>query len=596
MAPQSTRTNLPGPARDVDILWAQRPAMRDGVRLNLVVYLPKVPTGPLPTVVELTPYGLDRLYGDAVRFASEGLAFVAGDVRGRGDSEGAFRLWTNEPADLRDVIDWCAAQPWCNGRVGLYGSSYTGANQWMALKDRSLALRTIIPAGTSMSGYDLPWGGVPNAHGIIWGVLTTGRPTYWNHFASPAFWSEYLTNLRRAGRPFTSIPVDFGIEHADFLQQATVPAWGPVWEAYLPSAEDLRGVDFPILTVTGQNDSALLGTLKNWSRFHEMAPEQAREFGHLIIGPWAHGGMEGSDRAAELHFGHEASADIQKVKIDWYRWALGAGERPAFVSSPVTYYVCGVEEWRRADALDDASDAVLTLHLGSLNEASDVFHSGHLTEDPPGPGTDSFTIDLDDLDKTAIERAPRPESAGLGATYGVPFPPPHHSMFAALYGDDPTDQAFTIDLQGMGLVYHSAPFADGIELCGVPRLDLDLSVDAPDADLCVFLHEIRRDGSAILLSSTIQRLSYRNGSDAELLAPDEHFALTLWNFRWVSRRLASHSRLRLTVRALSGLYYEPNDRMRRADGARIAAVSIRYGGDAPSRLTLPLAAPANARA
>ena len=568
--------------------------MRDGVHLNLVVYLPRRREGPLPTVVELTPYGLDRHYNDAVRFASEGIAFVAGDVRGRGDSEGTFKMWAHEPSDLRNVVDWCAAQEWCNGRVGLYGSSYTGASQWMALKDRSPALRTIVPAGTSMSGYDMPWGGVPNAHGIIWGILTAGKPTYWNHFASPAFWSRYLAEVRRNGQPLSSIPSDFGIEHADFLQQATAPAWSPAWENYLPSAEDLRAVDFPILTVTGQNDSALVGTLKNWARFHQMAPDQARKFGHLIIGPWAHGGMEGSDRAAELVFGPAASVDLQKVKIDWYRWILSDGERPAFVSSPVTYYVCGVEEWRRADALDAASKDTLSLHLGSIGGANDVFHSGSLTEKTPNPGVDHFTIDLDDLDKTKVERIPRPESAGLGATYGVLFPPPHHNMFAALYGDDPTDQAFTIDLQGMGLVYHSAPFSQGIEFSGTPRIDLELSVDTQDADLCVFLHEIRRDGSAILLSSTIQRLSYRNGPIRQDLVPDEPFQLTLSNFRWFARRLAPQSRLRLTVRALSGLYYEANDRMRRADGARIAKVSVYYGGNAPSLLTLPTGAATNA--
>lgn len=574
------------PAKDIDILWAQRPAMRDGTRLNLAVYLPRGRTGPLPTVIEITPYGLDRLYNDAVRYAQSGIAFVAGDVRGRGDSEGQFKMWTHEPRDLRDVIDWCAAQEWSNGRVGLYGSSYTGASQWMALKDRSSALKTLIPAGTSMSGYDMPLGGVPNAHGIIWGILTSGKPTYWNHFASPAFWSEYLTKIRRDGRPFTSIPDDFGITHADFLQQATAPAWGPAWEAYLPSQSDLEAVDFPILTVTGQNDSALIGTLKNWERFHTLAPDQARDFGHMVIGPWAHGGMEGSGSIAELEFGKAAQIDLKQVKIDWYHWTLGSGQKPTFMADKVRYYLCGEEAWHDAPSLDTLSAGNRVFYLSSHGGAGDPFHSGVLSAAAVPIGQDDFIIDLDDESKTEAERVPRPDSAGLGVMYDVPFPPPHHNMFSAMYGDDPTDQTFTIDLQGMGLVYHSALFTNDTTFVGTPDLNLKLSVDAPDADLCVFLHEIRPDGSAILLSSTLQRLRYRNGPQPELLTPGEPVSLRLTTFRWFARTVAARSRIRLTIRAASGLYFEANETTRQPGGARKAHVTLHYG-DEGCCLSLP---------
>lgn len=496
-------------------------------------------------------------------------------------------MWQNEPADNHDTIEWAAAQDWSNGKVGLYGSSYSGANQWMALKDKPPSLRTIIPAGTSMSGFDMPLGGVPNAHVIVWSMLTSGKPTHWNLFAAPGFWTEKLTELRRSGRSFADLPRAFGVETESFREQIEHPQWGEVWERHLPSPEDLRAVDFPVLSVTGQNDSALIGTLENWRRFHAAAPESAGALGHLVIGPWFHGGMEGSVRAGELAFGPAAAINLQQVKFDWYHWTLGSGPRPDFVARPVTYYVCGEESWQTADTLAGVSGEPLEYHLTSNGRADDVHHSGQLSETSHPAGHDSFTIDLDDITKIRIERQQRPDSAGPGAAYGVPFPPPHHSMFAALYGDDPTDQSFTTDLQGMGVVYHSAPFAHGPTLAGRPTLDLWLRMDVPDADLCVFLHEIRCDASAILLSSTLRRLRFRNGWDApEFASPNVPFRLRLDDFRFFARRLADGSRLRLTIRALSGLNFEANAEMRQPGGARIANVDLLHGGNTASKLTL----------
>ncbi|MEO0410539.1 MAG: CocE/NonD family hydrolase [Pseudomonadota bacterium] len=563
--------------------------MRDGILLNAAVYMPKGETLALPTVIEATPYGIDRLHNAGVAFARAGIAMVACDVRGRGDSGGQFSMWVNEPADIHDIVSWAAAQPWSNGKVGLYGSSYTGANQWMALKEKPSALKTIVPAGTSMSGYDMPMGGIANAHGIIWGILTSGKPTYWNLFASPGFWTETLTALHSQHDSLAALPGLLGIEHPDFLEQVEMPAWGPNWEAYLPSAADLKAVDFPILTITGQYDSAQIGTLENWRRFDAFAPEQAQEFGHLIIGPWAHGGMEGSDRVGELQLGAAAQTDIFQTKIDWYHWTLGHGSKPSFLEDRVRYYLCGRETWHVAPDVASVSGEDQVYYLTSTGRADDVFHSGSLCAEIARAGSDQFVIDLDDPKKTALEREQRPDSAGLGATYSVPFPPPYHSMFSALYGDDPTDQGFSTDLQGMGVIYHSKQLQADASFAGRPTLDIWLQMDVEDADICVFIHEIRRDGTAVLLSSNLLRLRYRSGWDKEVFArPGRAFEVNLCDFRFFARTLMAGSRLRLTIRAVSGLNFERNDKTVQPDGQRIAHVSLLHGPDTPSRLTIPI--------
>jgi predicted acyl esterase len=57
------------------------------------------------------------------------------------------------------VIDWIAAQPWSDGRVGMYGGSYNGFAQWAALKHRPRALKAIATSATAAPGIDTPMEG-----------------------------------------------------------------------------------------------------------------------------------------------------------------------------------------------------------------------------------------------------------------------------------------------------------------------------------------------------------------------------------------------------------------------------------------------------
>ncbi len=77
-------------------------------------------------------------------FAERGYVFVAMDVRGRGDSEGAFVPYINEGQDGFDAIEWCAEQPWSDGNVGTIGSSYPGVIQWLAALQQPPHLKVMV--------------------------------------------------------------------------------------------------------------------------------------------------------------------------------------------------------------------------------------------------------------------------------------------------------------------------------------------------------------------------------------------------------------------------------------------------------------------
>ncbi len=143
--------------KDVDV------PMRDGTRLKADVFRPH-DEGKFPAIVNLGPYQKDKpwivpdtldeapnewMNWETVNpqwWAPRGYAAVRVDGRGSGKSPGQCEPWSlKEATDFYDAIEWAAAQPWCNGNVGLLGISYFAMNQWFVANLKPPALKAIIP-------------------------------------------------------------------------------------------------------------------------------------------------------------------------------------------------------------------------------------------------------------------------------------------------------------------------------------------------------------------------------------------------------------------------------------------------------------------
>jgi hypothetical protein len=109
--------------------------MRDGVKLAANVFLPEG-KGPWPVVLERTPYLKDgrmmSAMGGVTRYTGRGIAFVLQDVRGKGHSEGFYTAFADDIPDGYDSVEWIAAQPWSNGKIGITGASAMGITSNMA--------------------------------------------------------------------------------------------------------------------------------------------------------------------------------------------------------------------------------------------------------------------------------------------------------------------------------------------------------------------------------------------------------------------------------------------------------------------------------
>jgi putative CocE/NonD family hydrolase len=561
----------PGPF-DIELDWGVRIPMRDGVRLSATIYRPRGVRVPLPVLLTLTPYIADSFHDRARYFASYGYTFVIVDSRGRGNSEGKFAPFVNDGHDGYDAVEWLAQQPWCNGKVGMWGGSYGGFVQWATLKELPPHLATIIPAAAPHPGVDFPApGGIFRCYFVQWLTLVSGTTGNFKLFSDESYWLRRFREAQVNHVPFRFLDGLCGNPSRAFqtwLRHRTPDAY---WDRTTPSAEEYAKINLPILTITGQYDANQAGALEYYFRHGRAAPAEAFVKHFLIVGPWDHEGIgTPATKFGGLTFSPASLVPMNELHKAWYDWTLKGGPRPAVLTARVMVYLAGAEHWQPALSLPAIGARPRRLFLGSpTGRADDVFHSGLLASSPPAKSDpDRYTYDpLDvrsaELDKDKLER---------------PL----------------TDQRYALNLFGAGLVYHSEPLERPQLIVGRPRVAAWVAMDVPDTDFQVRLYEIKADGTSILLGEDRLRARYRDSLTQEKLAqPGEVYRYEFKGLPWIARQLAKGSRLRLVFGASTSILVERNYNSGKRQGtetrrdARVAHVTLYHDADHPSCLELP---------
>ena len=575
------------PSQSVVTTIGVRVPMRDGLSLHAALWRPRGQVAPVSAVMELTPYGVDHLNDDGVFWASNGFAYVAIDVRGRGNSDGDFVPLLRDALDGYDSVEWIAAQPWCDGNVALHGGSYTGINQYLILAAAPPSLKAATPDSTSGFGIDVPKGGVPSLYDFGWGRLVSNRATHFTINADAANWHRHLYDAAVAGTSLVEAAARAGapvnestLEHVDRAQP------GPYWEKYRAQPAQLAATTVPVLSITGMYDDSSGGTIFNWRRFCEHAPAEVIAASHLVIGPWDHMGCHfGQGSVGELTFGPDATTNLPELRRDWLRHILHGAPPPAFLQDRVMLYLTGDERWIGAPSLDAATAGRAVKHLRSVDGPMDATHSGFIAEAPADGPTASFSCDPFDMRTHEAELRPRPAGSGPDSPFhGQPM----NNFLMSVAGNDPTNPRVVSDIDGQGLVYTSSVLADDITIVGEPQLHLRVVCDQPDADLVVMLHELTPQGDSIFLSSDVLRLSCRHlDGTHDYLEPGAPTDVTFSAFKWCQRTVRAGSRLRIAIRHAYAIQLTPFGHGR-PDDAPAAHVSVLHDADAAPRLELPI--------
>jgi len=563
---------LPDAAK-VQFTWSVRIPLRDGVHLNATLYTPRDQKAPAPCIFTLTPYIAQSYHARGVYFAAHGLPFLTVDVRGRGNSEGQFHPFIQEAKDGYDVVEWLARQPYCNGKVSMWGGSYAGYDQWATAKEFPPHLATIVPVAAPYASVDFPMlGNVFYPYDMQWLTYTSGHTAQDAIFNDKAFWAAKYRAWFESGRPFATFDTMLGNPSPIFQEWIAHPHADAHWDAYNPTAEQYARLSIPILTITGSHDGDQPGALTHYREYMRNASPEGRARHYLIIGPWDHAGTRTpSAQFGGLTFGKASLVDLPKLHLEWYAWTMQGGPKPDFLRKPVAYYVMYADTWRYADSLAAITGRNLELHLDSTANANDVLSSGQLSEGASRGKPDHYVYDPRDVSTAALE--------------------------STIDSDSLVDQRMIYALRGKQLVYHSEPFGKDTEISGFFKLSAWIAIDQPDTDFSVGIYEIREDGSSIPLTSDIIRARYRESArHPQLIRTRAPLRYDFEHFTFVSQQVKKGSRLRLVLSPINSIYEEKNYN---SDGAvasesmadaRPVSVTLYHDAAHPSTLYVPLGA------
>jgi putative CocE/NonD family hydrolase len=565
------------PASDqsnVNFQWGVKIPLRDGVKLNATVYTPREQKEPAPCIFTLTPYISQSYHDRGIYFAARGYPFLTVDVRGRGNSEGEFRPLIQEARDGYDVVEWLAQQPYCNGKVTMWGGSYAGYDQWATAKEFPPHLATIVPVAAPYAGIDFPMrGNITYPYLMQWLTFTSGKASQEHIFGDQAFWASVYRRWFESGEPFNKLDTLLGNPSPIFQEWLEHPQVDEYWDSYNPTPEQYAKLSIPILTITGSYDGDQPGALEHYRRHMQYGSPEAREKHYLVIGPWDHAGTRTPQaEVGGLKFGEASLVDLPQLHLDWYAWTMQGGPKPKFLQKRVAYYVMAADEWRYADTLEAVTSELRPFHLDSNGNAADVLASGSLGSERPSGKPDQYVYDPRDLSIAELETGI--DTASL------------------------TDQRLIYGQRGKLLVYHSAPFERDTEISGFFKLSAWLAIDQPDTDFAVNVYEILPDGSSVLLTSDLKRARYRESlREAKLITTREPLKYDFDGFMFTSRLVRKGSRLRLTIGPVHSIYSQKNynsggdvssETMR---DARPVTVKLYHDRARPSTLFVPIGQP-----
>lgn len=503
------RSHFPHPIHEIEHLWI---TLADGARLAARCWRPvDAEQHPVPALLEYLPYRKNdgTAIRDALRhpyLAGHGYACLRVDMRGSGESDGILydEYLQQEQEDALEILAWIAAQPWCDGNIGMFGLSWGGFNALQIAARQPPQLKAILTIGSTddryaddvhyhggcVLAYDmLPWASIMLAYNAA------PPDPRWVGDQWRAMWLERLEK----SPPY----IEAWLSH----QQRDA-----YWKHGSVGA-DFSAIKIPVLAVGGWADGYpnAVGRL--------LAGLTAPRLG--LLGPWAHNFPEVGSPGPAIGF-------LQESLRWWEHWLKGIDtgimNEPmlrAYIQDsvpPQTYYAERPGRWVGEAQWPSPNISAQIYHLNAGLAHSSL--DGRLSPEV----APTIPLTLQGLQTTGIQ-------AGSWATYHMP-------------GEYPSDQRAD---DGQSLCFTSAPVDAPQDVLGFPQIALALSVDTPTALVAVRLCDVAPDGFSTLVSWGVLNLTHRASHEFPTpLTPGESYTVT-FPLKIMGYRLPAGHRWRVAV-------------------------------------------------
>jgi hypothetical protein len=361
-------------------------AMRDGVKLHAVILKPADIAGPLPILMQRTPYGVDgttraSFSSQRPELARDGYIYVAEDIRGRFKSEGEFVMSRpladhhnqnaiDESTDAYDTVAWLIKNvPGSNGRVGVVGTSYPGFLATMAGIDPHPAVKAISPQAPMID----VWMGDDFFHNGAF------RQTYGYDYVLGLESSKEDTEVGygkdKDGKPRDGY--DYFLERGNFAEDAKKSGAKllPTWKLFLDDPEydrvwssrgvehDLHAVAVPTLSVGGYYDQEdMFGPQEEYAT---LEPFDDRHENFLVLGPWRHGSWASSSRhLGNLDYGEPIGTEY-RARIEAKFFGHFLKDAPGFNLEDTASFQTGSNTWQYYSHFPPVKSQSTNLYLNS---------------------------------------------------------------------------------------------------------------------------------------------------------------------------------------------------------------------------------------
>lgn len=519
-------------------------ALSDGVKLSTDIYLPGE-GNPFPVILIRTPYASKQLGSVANHFASAGYAVVVQNVRGKSGSEGQFFPFVFEKKDGFDCLEWITKQPWCNGKIGLWGESYLSYTGFVLAPSGHPSFVTMINISgmADMESFFFPGGAFHLMAHLPWYYVNVGG----NPFPPDEVWKNI----------FRTTPL-FSLFGGDQAKEQI--------EMFKGIEDEYEKVSIPIFHITGLYDFVYPNTMTIYNNINR----QGSSFQKLVIGPWIHDDVfTGKSLVGDVDFGKPAKRtfdELLNMSVRWFDYWLKGNENGIREEPVVEYFVMGKNEWRTAGSWPPENVTKQRWYISSEKGANSSSGDGYLSrEHATAEGTDTFVFDPND---------PVPTVGGANFHY-----------FKNNVGiKNQSEIAAREDV----LVYTSDPLSDGLEIVGPLKMVLYAATEGEDTDFTARVVELRADGYAQIIEEGIVRGRYRESMDVEKwLEPSNVYELVI-DLGSTATYLKPGSRLRLEISSSNFPKYDrnPNTKVHPLEATEFKKVkqTIHFSKEHPSHL------------
>ncbi len=486
--------------------------MKDGGQLTACIVRKKSNPEPLPAVIMYNIYADGFAVLDARDIANEGFVGIIVNTRGKKLSKQAIEPFEHDANDAYEMLDWISKQPWCNGKIGMYGGSYLGFGQWSAVRKMHPALKTIVPQVAVAPGIDYPNpNGVFMSYMLRWiHYVSNNKLSDYDEFGNMSKWDSVFNKWYVTGKSFRSLDSLEGRPNAIFQRWLAHPAHDGYWQNMVPYQKEFANINIPVLTTTGYYDADQRGAFYYFNQHHQYNKNANH---YLLIGPYDHGGAQRAPKPVLEGYTIDSVANISITNLvfEWFNYILKDSAKPAILKDRVNYEVMGTNEWKHAPSLSKMNNDTLTFYLSNVKSKT------YYQLQNKKPVTNEYiSQEINLADRT-----------------------------------DAKDYAETLILDSVlrikeFVAYASAPLEKTVTMNGSFLAEINTVINKKDMDLTVQLFEQLPNGQYFALGNdyNIVRASYaKNRNQRQLLQPGKLEKICMNNTYFVCRQLSKGSRI-----------------------------------------------------